>query len=174
LPRITSSYSGPIGRFAILAARRLLLQQPSRLESYSLETETGDSEQRDLPSLKRPDNLDYVVADGGALPVPSARASCVAALNVVCAVPQPHQLLSELSRVAATGALLLFSSPYWGEAQGGSPHADLALKNPGQTRAALLPGFEILVEHEMVPWTIRLARRRWNVYLCHCLVARRR
>ena len=159
---------------AILAARRVLLHESSRLESYPLETEAGDSVPRELPSLERPINLDYVVADGAALPLPSAGATCVAALNVVCAMPQPHRLLSELSRVAAPGALLLFSSPYWSDTQGGSPNTALVLKNPDQTRAALYPGFEMLVEHEMVPWTIRLARRRWNVYLCHCLVARRR
>jgi SAM-dependent methyltransferase len=159
---------------AVLSARRLLLSQPSRQETYPLEGERGDLVERELRPVRSPDNLDYVVADGAALPFAQGGTACVAALNVLCAVTTPKQLVDELCRVAAPGGLLLVSSPYWSDTEPGLQKSRLALSGPGDTRAALESCFEILAEQDMVPWLLRLAKRRWNVYLCHCLIAARR
>lgn len=159
---------------AVLTARRLLLSQPSPMEAYPLEGERGQSVDHTLRPLRSSGNLDYVVADGAALPFPNGGASCVAALNVLCAATEPRRLIDEIRRVAAPGGLLLLSSPYWPDSEPGFQKSPLALGDPHEMRAALEPSFEILAEREMVPWMLRLAKRRWNVYLCHCLVAARR
>lgn len=158
---------------AILAARRFHLRHPSPLNFYPLEGERGSAQERSLLPTEPAGNLEFVVGDGAALPFGQASAACVAALNVICAVPHPEGLLEEVRRVAAPGGLLLFSSPYWPDAPAG-PGARAALSGPDSIRVALEPDFEIVDERDIVPWILRLAKRRWNVYLCHCLAARRR
>ncbi|CAN5808896.1 hypothetical protein BH23ACT12_BH23ACT12_18840 [soil metagenome] len=158
---------------AILAARRHLLGAPSALQTYSLETEKGRWELRSLRPADPLGNLDYVVASGAALPVGPSAASCVAALNVLCASSDPLQMLEDFSRVLTPGGMLLLSSPFWSDstAQGETP---LAEGGPEYLRRALDPRFEIAVEQDQIPWLLRVARRRWDVYLCHCVVATRR
>jgi SAM-dependent methyltransferase len=158
---------------AILAARRHLLGAPSPLTEYLLETEKGNWEARALPPAKPAGNLDFVVASGGALPAGAGNASCVAALNVLCAVREPVALLDDFARVLEPGGLLLVSSPFWSDPSeaGETP---LATGGPEYLRTALAPGFEITREEDGVPWLLRVAKRRWDVYLCHCLTATRR
>ncbi len=158
---------------AILTARRRLLSRPAPLNEYQVQTEKGRWEPRQLPVLPAIPNLDFVVASGAALPVAAGAASCGAALNVLCAVSAPLALLEELSRVLRRGGALLVSSPFWSdsEADGGSP---FALGGPELLHEAVRPGFDIVAEDDMVPWVLRLAKRRWNVYLCHCVVATKR
>lgn len=157
---------------AVLAARRLLLRQPSPLDRYSVEIERGRWEPRDLDSQSEAANLDFVVASGAALPVPTGGAGCVVGLNVLCAVPEPLALIGEFARALARGGVLALSSPYWADADeaGRSPFAE---GGPEFLAEALHGRFEVVEEHDMVPWLVRLARRRWNVYLCHCVVATR-
>ncbi len=158
---------------AIFSARRLLLGVPSPLTEYPLETEKGRWEARTLPEAARADNLDFVVASGGALPAAPGRASCVAAINVLCAVPEPVELVDDFARVLEPGGLLLLSSPFWSDptSDGETP---LATGGPGYLRTLLAPVFEVRREEDGVPWLLRVARRRWDVYLCHCLAATRR
>lgn len=154
---------------AVLAARRLLLGQPHALEDYALELEKGQVEMRPLSEVPGQENLDFVVADGACLPFARRSAACVAALNVLCAVPQPARVMAEFSRVSEDSGLLLLSSPYWYDS-GPSP---FALGGPEQMKAALAQDFQIVEEREMVPWLLKIAKRRWNVYLSHCVVAAR-
>lgn len=158
---------------AILAARRHLLGAPCALETYALETEKGRWEPRTLPPVDSPHNLDLVVASGAALPVGAGVASCVAALNVLCAATDPLEMLADFCRVLKPGGMLLLSSPFWSDAtaEGETP---LASGGPEYLREALEPEFEIVAEQDQVPWLLRVAKRRWDVYLCHCLVATRR
>lgn len=158
---------------AILAARRRLLGAPSPLAEYLLETEKGNWETRTLPPAARAGNLDFVVASGGALPAAAGSASCVAALNVLCAVPEPVALLDDFARVLEPGGLLLLSSPFWSDPSEDA-ETPLATGGPEYLRTALAPAFEITLEEDGVPWLLRVAKRRWDVYLCHCLAATRR
>jgi len=158
---------------AIFTARRHLLGHPSLLTEYLLETEKGRWEPRTLPPAPPAGNLDFVVASGGALPVAGGRASCVAALHVLCAVPEPVELLDDFARVLEPGGLLLLSSPFWSD-PAGDGETPLAIGGPDYLRAVLDPAFEIRREEDGVPWLLRVAKRRWNVYLCHCLAAIRR
>ncbi|MGQ0679339.1 MAG: methyltransferase domain-containing protein [Actinomycetota bacterium] len=156
---------------AVLAARRHLLGQPSPAGSYPREGERGRHDMVPLPGSEAPDNLDFVVADGSALPAAAGAASCLAALNVICAVPDARLLTAEFHRAAAPGGLLLVSSPYWSDSPPGQ--VSMSYSEPEDLRAALAGGFEIVLEDLMVPWVLRLAKRRLNIYLCHCVVARR-
>lgn len=154
---------------AVLAARRLLLSAPEPMPDYTVELEKGQVEVRPLSAIAAPENLDFLVADGAYLPFADSSCACVAALNLLCAVPQPAQVMSEFSRVAAESGLLLLSTPYWSDS-GLSP---FALGGPVWMKQALEEDFHILEEQEMVPWLLKLAKRRWNLYLCHCIVAAR-
>ncbi len=158
---------------AILAARRHLLGAPSPLTEYLLETEKGSWETRTLSPAKPAGNLDFVVASGGALPAAAGSASCVAALNVLCAVPEPVALLDDFARVLEPGGLLLLSSPFWSDPSEGA-ETPLAAGGPEYLRTTLAHAFEITREEDGVPWLLRVAKRRWDVYLCHCLAATRR
>lgn len=158
---------------AILTARRHLLGAPDGLTEYLLETEKGRWETRKLPPAPRADNLDFVVASGAALPAAPERVSCVAAINVLCAVPEPAGLVGDFARVLESGGLLLLSSPFWSDATGDG-ETPLATGGPEYLNALLAPDFELRLEEDGVPWILRLARRRWDVYLCHCLAATRR
>lgn len=155
---------------AVLAARRHLLAEPASLETYGLEGERGQFEDRTLTLDDRPANLDYVVADGAALPFATEGAACLAALNVLCAVPVPGALVQQFHRIARPGGLLLVSTPYWSD----SPGSPAVFTGPEDLRKVLQEGFEVIAENRMVPWLLRLAKRRFNLYLCDCLVARRR
>jgi SAM-dependent methyltransferase len=157
---------------AILAARRLLLGQPDPLRRYLVEREKGRWEPKDITSPPRVDNLDYVVASGVELPIGSAAASCVAALNVLCAVTEPQAMIAEFSRVLSPGAMLVLSSPYWADSDDAA-ESPFAHGGPEFLGKALRDRFEIVAEEDVVPWLLRVARRRWNVYLCHCVVATR-
>ena len=152
---------------AILAARRHLVSAPEPLGEYQLESEKGRWEARTLPDAAARGNLDFVVASGAALPVASGAAACIAAVNVLCAVSEPAMLLDDFSRSLEPGGLLLLSSPFW------SDDAEPPIGNPKTLKRALAPAFDIDAEEDMVPWVLRLAKRRWNVYLCHCVVATR-
>ena len=158
---------------SILAARRHLLDVPSPLDTYLLETEKGRWEPRSLPRSAAIPNLDFVVGSGAALPVAAGGASCIAALNVLCAVSDPLAMLNDFARALAPGGSLLLSSPFWSDAgeQGETP---LATGGPQFLKTELAPHFEILVERDEVPWVLRVTKRRWDVYLCHCVVATRR
>ncbi|HVL52237.1 MAG TPA: methyltransferase domain-containing protein [Actinomycetota bacterium] len=158
---------------AILAARSLLLGEPARMTSYRVQTEKGRWEAKNLTVPTDIANLDFVVASGNALPVRSSGASCVAAVNVLCAVSEPLAMLDELARILARRGTVLISSPFWSDSDpdGESP---LALGGPEFLRENLRRDFEVVSEKDMVPWLLRLAKRRWNVYLCHCVVATRR
>ncbi len=157
---------------AILAARRHLLGEPCPLETYALETEKGRWEPRTLPQADHPASLDFVVASGAALPLRAGSTSCVAALNVLCAASDPLEMLADFCRVLTSGGTLLLSSPFWSDAtpEGETP---LAAGGPEYLRKALSPEFEIVAEQDQIPWLLRVAKRRWDVYLCHCLVATR-
>ncbi|HYN99877.1 MAG TPA: class I SAM-dependent methyltransferase [Actinomycetota bacterium] len=158
---------------AILAARRRLLDVPGPLDTYRIETEKGRWETRSLPPRPSTRNLDFVVGSGAALPVPTGSASCIAALNVLCAVADPLAMLNDFARTLAPGGSLLLSSPFWSDAgeQGETP---FATGGPEYLRTALAPHFAVEVERDEVPWVLRVAKRRWDVYLCHCVVATRR
>lgn len=158
---------------AILAARRHLLGAPAPLTGYLLETEKGRWESRALAPSDPAGNLDFVVASGGALPAADGSASCVAALNLLCAVPEPADLVGDFARVLEPGGALLLSSPFWPDPSEGG-EAPLATGGPEYLRTMLAPAFEIKEEQDGVPWLLRVAKRRWDVYLCHCLVAVRR
>lgn len=155
---------------AILAARRHLLGAPGPLGEYLLETEKGRWEPREMPQLPPAENLDFVVASGANLPVGAGGAACVSAFNVLCAATDPLALLKDFARVLAPGGLLLVSSPFWSDTDGDSPSA---ISGPEALLGELAPHFERVEERDAVPWLLRLARRRWNVYLCHCVVATR-
>lgn len=155
---------------AVLTARRLLLGKPRPLETYGLETEKGRWEERHLPARSPTSNLDFVVASAEALPVRSGEAGCVAALNTLCAVPDPGGVIDEFCRVMAPGAALALSTPFWSDSASDGESA-LALGGPAFVHGLLRSRFRIVAETDMVPWLLRLAKRRWNVYLCHCVVA---
>lgn len=157
---------------AVLTARRYFLSSPCPIEHYALETEKGSFTDRPLERQKVHANLDFAVADGAGLPLADGRAPALAALNVLCAVPDPTLLFAEFARVVRSQGLLLLSTPYWADADGDGNSA-FARGGPDFTRSALRPEFRILEEEDMVPWLVRLAQRRWNVYLSHCLVAER-
>ncbi|MEX0790449.1 MAG: class I SAM-dependent methyltransferase, partial [Actinomycetota bacterium] len=133
----------------------------------------GRWEPRTLPPVDPPANLDFVVASGAALPLVAGRASCIAALNVLCAANDALEMLADFGRVLQPGGMLLLSSPFWSDAtaEGETP---LAAGGAEYLRKALNPEFEVAVEQDQVPWLLRVAKRRWDVYLCHCLVATRR
>ncbi|HEX2148917.1 MAG TPA: hypothetical protein VHI31_01895, partial [Actinomycetota bacterium] len=105
--------------------------------------------------------------------VAAGGASCIAALNVLCAVSDPLAMLNDFARALAPGGSLLLSSPFWSDAgeQGETP---LATGGPQFLKTELAPHFEISVERDEVPWVLRVTKRRWDVYLCHCVVATRR
>jgi SAM-dependent methyltransferase len=111
-----------------------------------------------------------VVANWAALPVAPGAATCVSAFNVLCAATDPPALLGDFARVLAPGGLLLLSSPFWSDAGGDAPSS---IGDPAALIAGLAANFEVVEQRDAVPWLLRLARRRWNVYLCHCLVATR-
>ncbi|HEX2053228.1 MAG TPA: methyltransferase domain-containing protein, partial [Actinomycetota bacterium] len=155
---------------AVLAARRLLLESPEPLHAYRLETERGRWEQRRSQPPPGGERLDYLAGSGAELPLTGGQAACVAALNVLCAVADPASLVTEFSRVLEPGGLLLVASPYWSDAGDG----DGQWAGPESLRRLLAGDFDVVAEEDMVPWLLRLARRRWNVYLSHCVVATRR
>lgn len=158
---------------AVLTARRYFLSIPCPIEHYDLETEKGSFVDRPLDPQKVQANLDFVVADGGDLPLSGAQCSCLAALNVLCAASDPTRLFREFARVVRAEGLLLLATPYWAD-NGVNGESAFARGGPAFTRSALLPEFRILEEADMVPWLLRLAQRWWNVYLSHCLLAERR
>ncbi|MEX2586432.1 MAG: methyltransferase domain-containing protein [Actinomycetota bacterium] len=155
---------------AVLTARRYFLSSPLPLEGYELETEKGSFTDRPLQRPAQRDNLDFVVADGARLPVAGAHAQCLAAINVLCAAADPMSLFEEFSRGLGPEGLLLLATPYWAD-PGADGDSEFARGGPAFTRSALRKEFRVLEEADMVPWLLRLAQRRWNVYLSHCLVA---
>lgn len=160
---------------AVLTARRYHLGTPSRLGSYRLVRERPPASERQLAVRERPrGGLDFVVADATALPIPSGGAECLAAMNVLCTLPDPHMLLSEVARVVGESGTLLLSSPYCWGADAWAAIAPLGISGPEYVRNQLQGTFDIAAEDEAIPWLLRLGHRRWDVYLCHCIVASRR
>lgn len=155
---------------AVLAARQALLGSPAPLGSYQVQDEKGRWRTREMGPLEAPANLDFVVAAAGELPVANGAASCVGALNVLCAVRDPGSLVESFARVLSPGGLLLLATPFWADDDeaGESPFAS---GGPPGLHLMLGEAFRVAQERDMVPWLLRLAKRRWNVYLSHCVVA---
>ena len=153
---------------AVLTARQLHLGKPRPQERYPVQEEQGLWEDRQLGKREPCGNLDFVVGSAEELPVAGSAVACVAALNVLCAVSDPAGLLSELRRVLAPGGALAMSSPYWPENEGDTPFRQ---GGPSFVHDRLGDEFTFVAEDDMVPWVLRLGKRRWNVYLCHCVVA---
>lgn len=67
----------------------------------------------ELPNRWHGDNMEFFIADAGALPFRSGTFSCLASLNLVDKLPSPLQHLIELDRVArAKGSQALVSDPF--------------------------------------------------------------
>lgn len=152
---------------AVLSARRLLAGRPLPVPEYPVETERARWESRPLPQPQLRANLDFVVASGGALPVGAESVGCLAALNVLCAVPDPGALFDEFARTLGPGSLLLIATPFWTD----DAESPFAAGGPAALAESLATGYSIVAEKEMVPWIVRLARRRYNVFLSHCVAA---
>lgn len=160
---------------AVLTARRLLLAEPAALERYDREEEEGKFVTCGI-ALDRPSGaVDFVVADAGALPLPAGGVSCATSLNLIDVLPSPTGLFRECARVLGEDGLLMLASPYrWDVHSPQSANPPLDETGPVFVRQHIAGQFAILAESAEVPWLIRLSRRRWNVYLCDCLIARRR
>jgi SAM-dependent methyltransferase len=162
---------------AVLTARKLLLHQPAAQTSYPLPREGRRFEERAL-SLNKPENVEMMVADGTHLPFPPGGFDVVSCLSVLDCVPDPVALLRSLAGALRPGGILVLSDPYawtpdsthvskWlGEATGESSTA--ALRN------LLAEQFEILWEQDAVPWILRENARFYQVWLNHCVIARKK
>ena len=162
---------------ATLTARKLLLQHPTALNSYRLRTEGRGYEERAL-ALARPDNAEFLVASGIHLPFPPEFFDLVTCLSVIDCVPDPAHLLRSITGSLKPDGILLINDPYswtvdstnvskWlGEDTGGASAPAL--------RTLLAERFEIIWEQDAVPWILREHARFYQVWLNHCLVARKR
>lgn len=160
---------------AVLTARRYYLGVPSPLGSYSLVGEWPAAIERPLPEqAPAQGGLDFVVANATALPIVSEEVECLAAMNILCTLPDPRALLGEVTRVLGPGGTLLLSSPYLWNADALAAIAPSGLSGPDFVRTELEGSFDIAADDDAVPWLLRLGHRRWDVYLCHCIVATRR
>jgi SAM-dependent methyltransferase len=176
-PHCAFVYGVDLSFAATLIARRLLLHQPVAQKSYRLPREGRQSEERGL-ALRRPGNVEMVVASGTHLPFPPGMFDLVSCLSVIDNVPDPAALIGSISDSLKPGGIFLFSSPYswiveftnvnkWLGEETGQPPA-MAL------RTLLTEQFEILWDQDAVPWILRDDQRCYEVWLNHCVLAQKK
>jgi SAM-dependent methyltransferase/uncharacterized protein YbaR (Trm112 family) len=161
---------------ATLTARKLLFHQPSAQTSYGLPIEGRRFVNRPL-SLVRPDNVELLVASGTHLPFPDATFDLVTCLSLLDCLPDPAPLIASIRRVLRPGGILMLSDPYAWTADS-TPVKQWLGEDSGQASALALKEllaqqFEVLWEQDAVPWILREHGRFYQVWLNHCLMARK-
>lgn len=144
-------------------------------------------QQRAEIDLPHREQIDFWLCDAACLPVNEGQFGLVSQLNVLDSVTSPHALLTETSRVLATGGQTIIGCPYdwtgsvtpvegWigGHSQrspfGGSPEQLLSsLLEPSQPHA--ITGLQQTAEKLRVPWTVRMHNRSVAVYDVHMVAA---
>ncbi len=157
----------------LLNARRALCHQPDPLTSYRFYLEGNRWVERSL-AVQRLDNVDFVLASALRVPIASERCDIAASVNVVDIVDDPGMMLGEMRRIVTTGGLLLLASPYLDTNKAVTEHLAVRGDPPDEVRRVLGVDYDIVEEADDVPWVIRNARRRLQLFLDHCLAAVKR
>jgi SAM-dependent methyltransferase len=154
----------------LLQARRLLLHEPEAPTGYRYYQEGNRWEERALrvPAVS---NIDFVLASALRLPISTESCDAVASVNVLDIVDDPHVMLDEMQRVLRRAGIALLASPYLDINRAVTHY--LAKKSPPATtvRQKLSVACEVVEEVDDVPWVIRNARRRYQLFLDHCVAA---
>jgi SAM-dependent methyltransferase len=156
----------------VLTARQITIGQPASRREARLYREGTNYETIAL-SEHSVDNVDYLVASGDRVPLSDSSADIVSSCNLVDIIADPSRLVAEKKRLAVPGGLALVATPYLDHSPAVVNHLAAESGDPRMAVKELLGGFEILEERDQVPWLLRASDRHYDVYLDHCVVARR-
>jgi SAM-dependent methyltransferase/uncharacterized protein YbaR (Trm112 family) len=135
--------------------------------------------------INAPQNALFLTADALDPPFEAEIFDLVASLNVIENVKVPLILLGQMNALLKTSGMLLFSSPYeWREdfCESGEWLENASMDSPTMIRGILkgdiFPStgfsYEIVEEHDSVPWTLKHHDRYYSIYLAHLFKARKR
>jgi len=156
----------------VLAARRIVLGKPMNAGPFRLYREGKSYDAVPIPKAKT-NNAEFFVASGDDVPLSQGCASIVASCNLVDVVPDPFKLIAEKKRLTQPGGVLLLSTPYLDHSPAVINHLEAGRGDPKAVILEQLSDFELLEEKDMVPWLLRSSDRHYDIYLDHCVAARR-
>lgn len=156
----------------VLTARQISVGQPTSVRETRLYREGTNFESVPLRA-RTVENVDFLVASGDRVPLSSDAVDVVSSCNLVDVIADPFRLLAEKRRLTVHGGIILLSTPYLDHSPAVVNHLAAETSDPKTTIRKSLNGFEILDERDKVPWLLRASDRHYDVYLDHCLVARR-
>ena len=156
----------------LMQARRLLLHEPEALRSYRYYQEGNRWKERPL-RLPRVGNVDFVLASALRLPVAGGSCDAVASVNVLDIVDDPLVMLREMQRALRSAGILLLASPYLDINRAVTHYLAKESAPATAVRKNLSAACEIVEEVDDIPWVIRNSRRRYQLFLDHCIAARK-
>jgi SAM-dependent methyltransferase len=182
-PRCQKVFGVDLAFRPTLAARKILLHQPTPLMEYKLVEEGRRSYTRRLDVPKQ-ENVEFIVASATELPFAQRKFDLVTCSNVIDCVPDPKELVSTMTTALKKGGLLVVNDPYAWHVAGytgvanwlGEPKIGVPERRPSAKalRDLLAKQYKILWEEDHVPWLLREYGRCYHVWLNHCLIARKR
>lgn len=175
--RMASSFNSVIGIdmsfSAILKARQVLIHEPFRLSSVSCETEPGIFDQSVELDQLYSENTEFLAASAMAIPFPDKWADCVTSINLIDVLPDPALHIAEAARILHMDGLLYLCDPLcWTQEiimeiikkYGSSvSYLEMIFHNAGM----------VVFDSYDAPWALRINDRQANLYLCHCLAAKK-
>ncbi len=161
---------------AIFTARQAVLGLPTHLQEYELSRDGYRREKRPLhlPPLQ---NAELLVASALQLPFRPATFEAALAANLLDILPDPIALLREMNTVLRPEGTMALSTPYHSGASQAAARwlGPTAKMDASQAlRWRISHYFSLLAEQEQVPWVLPEHQRRFQVYLSHCLVGRKK
>lgn len=159
---------------SIFHARRVLLHEPVSLKSVALETEPGEFNQSVTFDYLRSDNTEFLVASALTLPCPDGWADCITSINLIDVLPNPALHIAEAARMLHPEGLFHLCDPLCWEPS--------VLREIIENHGSPVSYLRTILDNENLsvfesydaPWTLRINDRQANLYLCHCLAARKR
>jgi SAM-dependent methyltransferase len=128
-------------------------------------------------SLRKQGNIELLVASGAHLPFPEGMFDFVSCLSVLDCVPDPAALVGSIVKSLRRGGTLLISDPYSWSTDAAAVNKWLGEEGSEDSAAALrsmlAEQFEITWEKHAVPWILRTDSRFYQVWLNHCVMARK-
>jgi SAM-dependent methyltransferase len=160
---------------AVFLARRAVRGWPTQLNEYEYFRDGNRREMRklNLPPLNKGEVL---VASAMQLPFRPETFQAAISANVIDILPDPIAYLREMRTVLRDGGIMGISTPYHSGASqaaarwlGANSHMDASQA----LRWRIGHHFEIIEEQDLVPWVLSEHERRFQIYLNHCIIARK-
>jgi SAM-dependent methyltransferase len=152
-----------------MLARRITKHLPKVFKKYRIYRERNQYYTRNI-NIPRCDNVEFVCALGGNLPLKNNSIDAVCSSNVIDIVKEPKCLLREKIRILRKNGLFLMSDPYDFHPLQLKAFSRLARKAAREMiRKVIQKEISIVEEKDNIPWISRHYNRNYMIYFNHCL-----